>query len=285
MRVDEGVVPGTGGDAPPANDPSQSAGTKNTDGGSGTSDAVPYARFKEVNDRLRAFLDLGDYESLAKLVAWEDDYRRNPVNNWLSIASAMTNDLPPVIVQALERVRAGRPERLAVGRERPRDDDDDGDDDMDGDAPPAWAEDLRDEVRAVRTSREQEAAERRAAEEARETEARLKRIVARWREADKTEQVYADPDRETPEDTIYRQVAMYSGGSRSEEQIFERARTGWKEDGKIWMDSNVKPPPRGETPRTVPGSTPPAGTEVAKPRTLEEAAALAVALDAEGKLV
>lgn len=284
MRVDEGVVPGTGGDAPPANDSSQSAGTKNTDGGSGTSDAVPYGRFKEVNDQLRAYRELGEYEDLAKLAAWENDFRRNPVDNWLNVASTLASDLPPVIGQALERIQAGRPERIAVGRERLREDED-GDDDVDDERTPGWAEDLRDEVRTLRERNEREAAANRKAEEERASATRLERIVARWHEADKDEQIYADPSKQTADDTIYRYVAMYAAPGQTEQQMFDKARGGWVADGKHWLESNVKPTPRGESPLTVPGSTPPAGTEVAKPRTLEEAAALAVALDAEGKLV
>src|SRR4051794_14505307 len=82
---DTGASPGNAGE-PPITEP-PTAGSSNTDTGSGNGapDTIPYARFKEVNDRyaeLKPFEELTsfgyDADSLRRLAAFEAGYLQDP---------------------------------------------------------------------------------------------------------------------------------------------------------------------------------------------------------------
>src|SRR5262245_59020122 len=82
---DQGGVPGNEGAVSP------SAGTSNTDMGQQgrTPESIPYARFKEVNDRLsglRGYEELQQYgydaDSLRRLASFEQQWQADPVGVW-----------------------------------------------------------------------------------------------------------------------------------------------------------------------------------------------------------
>src|SRR5215831_20921657 len=99
-----GEVPGsTGGAVPPA-------GAINTDTaqGQGPPESIPYARFKEVNDRLaglRGYEELAQYgydaDSLRRLASFEQQYQADPIGVWRSIGANL--DLPPEVLEVVNR--------------------------------------------------------------------------------------------------------------------------------------------------------------------------------------
>src|SRR5262252_7575832 len=99
----EGEVPGNVGGAVP------SAGTSNTEAAQGgPPESIPYARFKEVNDRLaglRGYEDLAQYgydaDSLRRLASFEQQYQADPIGVWRSMATNL--DLPPDVLEAINR--------------------------------------------------------------------------------------------------------------------------------------------------------------------------------------
>jgi hypothetical protein len=103
---EQGGVPGNEGMVPP------SAGTSNTDmapGGTpsgGPPDNIPYARFKEVNDRLaglRGYEELASYgydaDSMRRLASFEQQYQADPIGVWRSMATNL--DLPQELMDAI----------------------------------------------------------------------------------------------------------------------------------------------------------------------------------------
>src|SRR5215471_11780857 len=97
----EGEVPGNVGGAVP------SAGTSNTEAAQGrTPESIPYARFKEVNDRLatlRGYEDLAAYgydaDSLRRLASFEQQWQADPIGVWKSMAVNL--DLPQEMMDAI----------------------------------------------------------------------------------------------------------------------------------------------------------------------------------------
>ncbi len=89
---------------PPAAEPS----TTDT-GGSNVPETIPYARFKEVNDRLSSYRDLEqfgyDADSLRRLASFEQQYLTDPVGTWASLADNL--DLPQELKDALAQHLAG----------------------------------------------------------------------------------------------------------------------------------------------------------------------------------
>jgi hypothetical protein len=109
-----GGVPGNVGVVPP------SAGTSNTVGTQGPPESIPYARFKEVNDRLgalRGYEELSQYgydaESLRRLASFEQQYQSDPIGVWKSMAVNL--DLPQELIAQIEAytVNAGQAPRAA----------------------------------------------------------------------------------------------------------------------------------------------------------------------------
>src|SRR5262245_26956408 len=100
-----GGVPGNAGNVPP------SAGTSNTDTAQaaptgGPPDSIPYARFKEVNDRLsalRGYEELSQYgydvDSLRRLASFEQQYQTDPIGVWRQMAVNL--DLPQELLEAI----------------------------------------------------------------------------------------------------------------------------------------------------------------------------------------
>jgi hypothetical protein len=103
-----GGVPGSeGGQAPQAGAPAAAPSTPDSTPTSGPPDTIPYARFKEVNDRLQSlsgFETLASYgydsDSLGRLAAFEAQYLQDPVGTWKAMADNI--DLPQELKDAME---------------------------------------------------------------------------------------------------------------------------------------------------------------------------------------
>lgn len=105
-----GGVPGNEGGAPPAAEPSTT--DTGAQGGGQPPETIPYARFKEVNDRysaLKGFEQLASYgydsDSLGRLAAFEAQYQSDPIGTWKAMASNL--DLPQELLDAIERHSSG----------------------------------------------------------------------------------------------------------------------------------------------------------------------------------
>jgi hypothetical protein len=81
-----GLAPGSADTPPPADTPAAGPSTTETYQQGGPPESIPYARFKEVNDRLaelKGYEDLAQYgydpDSLGRLAAFEAQYMTDPV--------------------------------------------------------------------------------------------------------------------------------------------------------------------------------------------------------------
>jgi hypothetical protein len=106
-----GAAPGTGGESQ-AQQPPPPAGESNTDTGGRQPESIPYARFKEVNDRLKGYegfdtlIEYGyDPDSLGRLAAFEAQYLTDPIGTWKALADNL--DLPQELADALEQHLSG----------------------------------------------------------------------------------------------------------------------------------------------------------------------------------
>jgi hypothetical protein len=105
---DSGGAPGSEeGQAPQAGAPAAAPSTPDSTPTSGPPETIPYARFKEVNDRLQnlsGFETLASYgydsDSLGRLAAFEAQYLQDPVGTWKTMADNI--DLPQELKDALE---------------------------------------------------------------------------------------------------------------------------------------------------------------------------------------
>ena len=95
-----GLAPGSA-ETPPAPEAPPAAGpsTTETEQGQGPPETIPYARFKEVNDRLtnlKGYEELAQYgydpDSLGRLAAFEAQYMQDPVNTVSQLIADL--DLP-----------------------------------------------------------------------------------------------------------------------------------------------------------------------------------------------
>ena len=184
----DAVVQGTGAERQPAQEPGgvpgntganvpPPAGASNTDtaqAGQGPPDSIPYARFKEVNDRLaglRGYEELAQYgydaDSLRRLASFEQQYQADPIGVWRSMAVNL--DLPQEVQDAIRRFAdAGTPPRAAEGQTNGSD--------PNAPAVPAEVQRRLDYVDQIMQRDEQS-----------QREAALDRVVAAWDEADERE--------------------------------------------------------------------------------------------------
>lgn len=100
----QGPVPGNEGVAPPAAGPSTT--DTGAQGGQTVPDTIPYARFKEVNDKyssLRGYETLASYgydpDSLGRLAAFEAEYQSNPYGVLKTMAERL--DLPQELLDRI----------------------------------------------------------------------------------------------------------------------------------------------------------------------------------------
>jgi hypothetical protein len=242
-----GGVPGStaGVNVPP------SAGTSNTDNGTpgGPPDAIPYARFKEVNDRLsglRGYEELAQYgydaDSLRRLASFEQQYQADPIGVWRSMAVNL--DLPQEIQDAIARFQdAGTPPRAAEGQTNG----------PDPNAPAVPPEVQRRLEYVDQMMQRDEQAQR---------EANLDRIVAAWDEMDVQSGI------STPKRTQLTYIAAMAQRQQNGSPVYttveglaQAARTARMEDRDADLGALVQPgnANRGAPP-VLPGSLPtPAG--------------------------
>lgn len=206
-----GAALGTGGES---GDPAAaSAGTENADnGGSGPPETVPYARFKEVNDRLAGYRELEqigyDPDSLGRLVQFEAALVQDPADALERLVDNL--DLPDHVKDGVKAQIAAQDPNPdgGAGRREPEAGE------PGADEPPAWAKPLieRDREQREREEREQaEAAERRREET-------LKAVMDEWRTADEADGI------KTPEATMLAYIAANARQGVSVEQLAQAAR-------------------------------------------------------------
>jgi len=242
---EQGGVPGNSGAAPP------SAGTSNTDTAQAAGrppESIPYARFKEVNDRLaglRGYEELANYgydaDSLRRLASFEQQYQSDPVGVWRSMATNL--DLPQELQDAITRfVESGNAPRAA--------------EDGTATGSPAHPVDDQDRRRLEYVDRIMQR------DEQNEREAALDRIVAAWDEMDTKDGIT------TPQRTKLTYIAAMASRQENGRPVYatveglaQAARTARMEDrdadlGALVLPGNAN---RG-TPPALPGSLPtPAG--------------------------
>jgi hypothetical protein len=107
----EGLAPGTDGGTPPQANETPPAGAQTTDTSQagGPPEAIPYARFKEVNDRLsslKGYEELAQYgydpDSLGRLAAFEAQYMTDPIGTWKRLSDDL--DLPQELKDMVDRL-------------------------------------------------------------------------------------------------------------------------------------------------------------------------------------
>ena len=177
-----GAPPGNG--APETTPPSPAAEpiTTDTDDGGRAPESIPYARFKEVNDRyaaLRPYEDLAglgyDADSLRRLAEFEAAYVQDPIGTVESLARTL--ELPQGVIDGIMAAKAGSSDdEPPVGNEE-------------GDQPPAVPQlspedkqrlDYVDQLR----EREREAT----------ANAQLQSVISAWDDLDKADE-HVTPER------------------------------------------------------------------------------------------
>jgi len=255
-------VPGTESTQTPPAPPAEAQNT-DTEREPGTSESVPYSRFKEVNDGLREFRDnFGDVveagydgDSVRRLVAFEQAYQADPIS---TVASVVDNlDLPDA-QKAAVKAALGQPAQTV---EQPADDGTD-------DEPPAWAKPLIEDHNA----REQ-------ADVAAYYDNLLQKAVDEWNRLDKEEGLEGTPPR-----TILRHIrgAIDEGGFTTVEELGKMARDGAMEYREHALGSAVRN--RGTGPLSVPGSGVGAGAPAPKFGSIKEASRAAAQAWERGEL-
>lgn len=234
------VVPGADGGNPPASaDPP--AGALNTDTADrGTTETVPYARFKEVNDQLgelkglKPLLEYGyDPDSLGQLAAFNEFYISDPIGALKAMAANI--DLPQDVKDRLEALEA--PAAPSSGRA-------DGEPSGDGSRSVELPPEVQRRLDYVDRLQQREAEEFQNAQ--------LDRAVSHWDKLDKAD------DLETTEQMKLNLIsAAGRSGQQFEtiEQMVEFARSPLIDHNSRVLGSAVQRTGRTGAPVSVPGST------------------------------
>jgi hypothetical protein len=264
--VDLGAAPGNEGGTP-TDDQSSSAGTLNSDTVDGrTPETIPYARFKEVNDRyngLKDFEELQGYgydaDSLRRLAAFEASYLQDPTGTTAAMVDNL--DLPQDAKDSIKehlKVQSGSAEGEPSG------------DGTDAVAPlPPGVQERLDYVDQMRE---------REAEQARE--AQLQAVVAAWDELDKKDEI------KTPEKIKLMAIsatAQGGGNWRTYEDLAKDARGSLLEYRSDVLGSAVRTGRGGSPPVSLPGSAP-GGSGPVRFKDIREATKAAEAAIARGEL-
>ena len=197
----------------------------------GPPDAIPYARFKEVNDQLRElkpYQDLAragyDHDSMVRLIQFEEAYREDPTGTISSVVEAM--DLPDATKSAVKGLLDGVQEQSFVT-----------DEGNEPEEPPEWAKPIIEDH-----------ASRMKADEDAYYDRLLDAGISHWRKLDEKDQI------ETPERIILRQIraSVDEGNFSTVEELAEHARSelmGYREAtlGSAYSSRRVGP-------TSVPGS-------------------------------
>ena|SRR5215831_14762183 len=265
-----GEVPGsTGGAVPPA-------GAINTDTaqGQGPPESIPYARFKEVNDRLaglRGYEDLAQYgydaDSLRRLASFEQQYQADPIGVWRSMATNL--DLPPDVLEAINRF-ADAPPGVSHAEDNGQ---------VDPTAPPPVSAEDRRRLEYVDRIM--------ARDEEDSREAMLDRVLAAWDDMDARDGV------QTTKRTQLTWVAAMAGNRSPSggpaystvEQLAAAARAARMEErdidlGAVVQNGNA----HGGLPPALPGSSPAVGAGPVRFGSLREASKAAEADILAGRL-
>jgi len=253
-------VPGTESAQPETAAP-QPAGAENADSQQGTTDTVPYSRFKEVNDQYRElrteFGDIAeagyDGDSVRRLVGFEQAYAEDPVGTISSVVDNM--DLPDA-QKAAVKAALGQPAQVVEPAE--------GDEPED---PPAWAKPLIEDHEA-----------RSEAEEHAFYDGLLQQSINEWQRLDKEEGLT------TPDRTILRHIrgAIDEGGFQDVKGLAKVARDGAMEFREHTLGSAVRT--RGTGPLSVPGSGVGQGAEPVKFDNIKQASRAAAEAWERGEL-
>jgi hypothetical protein len=263
-----GGSPGNQGESAQTGAPAAEPSTTDTAAGTGTPDSIPYARFKEVNDRLgqlKGFEELTSYgydaDSLRRLAAFEAGYLQDPLGTVATMAENL--DLPQEVIEAIRshagdagdgNGRAEGPENQGDGKTT--------------ELPPEVKErlDYVDQLRA----REQEVAR----------EAQLQAVVEAWDKLDKADEI------ETPEIIKYMAIAQTAASGRfdSYDDLAAAARAVINDFRGSVVGSAVSRTGRGGgAPPGLPGS-PPAGAGPVKFSSIRDATKAAEAAIKRGEL-
>lgn len=272
-----GAVPGSG-ETTPAPTPAPAAAPSTPDSaGQGTPETIPYARFKEVNDRLQGLSEYEqlqqygyDPDSLGRLAAFEAQYMTDPTGTWLALAQDL--DLPQEVRDALESIGVAPAAAPAEGAPAPGS----------AQSPAAVgtpAPELPDHVQRTLQWAEARMAQEAADAENAQTDAVLSATTSHWDKLDKADQL------ETPENIklTFISAAAARGGFSSAEQLAEAARADLLAYRDETLGSAVVGSRRPGAPLAVPGSAPGSSGPV-KFGTLRDASRAAAADMQAGRL-
>lgn len=268
---------GTGldlGQGPPATP----AAAQNTDTGGSPPAAIPYSRFKEVNDARREleeahrpYADLRQqgYEpdDLHRLVQWELEFTQNPAEAWLATAASIMDQLPDTVQQAIQEARGAAPPTGAptTGTPAPAAQ-------TDGD-PPDWFKPYAEDIKA-REQREREAEVARTQADAQAAASGLlDRMIEGWTELDKRDNI------SSLDTTKLTHIIAASQGEDDPVRCLTTARENWLAERENVLSGAIRPSGSG-SPRPVPnggsgGATP--QHDVPRARTVGEASKRAMA--------
>lgn len=294
-RQDEGGgagAPGTGdtGESTDEPDPAAEPSTTDTTGSQGPPEAIPYARFKEVNDAYRPYKDLEDFghsaDSLRQLAEWEVEFQSNPVQSWLNVAAAL-EDLPDDVRAAVmahittdeegETPNEGRQpaadnEVTPVGSNGQTPEAS-----PNNEEPPEWAKPLIEDYRTRRNAEERETQEQ-----------GINTLLQAWAKADEADGI-TDPDPDDPiitddDKLAYLNFVALGKTANTPEELLQQARGRALRFREKVLQSQVKQREPG-APRPVPRgpALAPSGPRES-PRTLEEATRRAKAAIEAGTL-
>jgi len=270
-------VPGNDGgySAPPVADPS--AGTQITDTPAGGEPGpIPYARFKEVNDRyaaLRGYEELAsagyDSDSLGRLAAFEAQYIRDPKGTIGALVDGL-EDLPPEARSAILQ-HLGVDDDTAVGPGQGAFGE------GDGSVTSQLSPEDRELLDWARERRTQESTDRVNAEQ----NQRLDVVVNAWKAKDNEEGVQTLPDHRL---YAFISAAAARGGFQTLEELSAMARSEWLDERERILREAYQGSRRdGMPPPSLPGSGA-TGAPPQRPRTLSEASKLARAAMERGEL-
>lgn len=256
MAFEDGdLVPGT--DDGDLGDPS-SAETENTD--RGAPGPVPYHRFKEVNDSLRGYKEIGSAEDFHRLMQWEQTFAEDPAGWWMQF-SASIDGLPDPVRQAIDAYNRG--ETVMTPQQTPNPA-------PSGTGPeeselPAWASDLVEKVQSL----SEDASKRQQKEAEAQREELLNSMHDLWLQQDKEAKVKS-PNIKVRAALLAAAAAAPNISSR--EEAVALARAAWEEERKGLVDEALEAGKTGQgAPKSVPGSGSGGGNLPEPPKTLEEA--------------
>jgi hypothetical protein len=252
-----------------------SAGTQNTETTpTGEPGPIPYARFKEVNDRLaavRGYEELNqlgyDPDSLGRLAQFEAQYIRDPKTTIASLVDGL-EDLPPEHRAAINQYLGIDESGSDPGRGASSEDGSD----LSGLSP--------EDKETLQWARERRATEKQQADD-KVTQDRLDVVVNAWKAQDSEEEIKTPPDHRV---LAFISAAAARGGFGNLNELADMARSDWLDEReRVLQDAYQGSRRDGTLPPALPGSAANAAPPQ-KARTLSEASKLARAAMERGEL-